>query len=155
MRQKGASVNNRLPRILASGILGGVLVGFLIGVYVVVLTADHVIRRDDFLHPLQFEQSESRYGRTVLLAFMIVFASIGPFIAAASFGSWIRHAVYGLVGGVGLVVVVTLIAAAISNQQPFNTYKGSQSTCIDIEGVRQVGLFPEPYEKPTVMLATP
>ena len=131
-------MNARLPRIIVSGILGGVLVGFLIGAYVVVLTGDHVIRRDAYAHPLQYEQSQSRYGTTVLLAFMVVFAAIGPVIAAASFGSWIRHAIYGLVGGVGLVVVVTLIVAAIMNQQPFNMYKGSHRTCIDIARIYAV-----------------
>lgn len=125
-------MNARLPRIVVSGILGGALVGFLIGAYVVVLTGDHVIRRDDYRHPLPFEQSQSRYRTTVLLAFVVVFAAIGPIIAAASFGSWIRHAVYGAVGGIGLVVAVALIAAAITNQQPFNSNKESHGTCIDI-----------------------
>lgn len=125
-------MNSRLSQILVSGIIGGVLVGFLIGAYVVVLTQDHVIHRDDFSNPLPFEQSQSRYGATVLVAFMVVFAAIGPAIAAATFGSWIRHAVYGLVSSVVLVVTVTLIVAKFTDQQPFNLHKGSRSTCIDI-----------------------
>ena len=131
-------MRSRLPRILASGILGGILVGFLIGAYAVVLTDDFVILRNDFANPLLYEQSQARYRGTVLLAFIVVFAAIGPFIAAASFGSWIRHAIYGLVGGICLVVTVTLIAAVITNQQPFNHYKGSQSTCIDFARIYAV-----------------
>lgn len=125
-------MNSRSPRVVIGGILGGGLVGFLIGAYVVVLTHDYVIRSDDYAHPLQYEQSQTRFASTVLLAFIIVFASIGPIIAFASFGTWIRHAVYGMVSAIGMVVIVALIAAAITNQQPFNTMKGSQRTCIDI-----------------------
>ncbi len=125
-------MNARLPRIVIVGILGGVLVGFLIGAYIVILSEDHVIRRDDYAHPLLYEQSQLRYASTVMLAFVIVFAAIGPVIAAASFGPWIRHAVYGLVGGIGLVVAIALIGAAITNQQPFNVHKRSLHTWIDV-----------------------
>jgi hypothetical protein len=89
-------------------------------------------------HPVPYEHSQSRYASTVLLAFVVVFAAIGPVIAAASFGPWIRHAVYGLVGGVGLVVVVALIGAAITNQQPFNMNKVSHSTWTDIARIYAV-----------------
>lgn len=121
----------RLLRTIFSGILGGVLVGFLIGAYVVVLTKDHVLHSDDFSVPLSFEQSQSRYISTVLLAFVATFAAIGPFVSFASFGSWIRHAMYGLVLTILAVVCVTLFGAAVTDQQPFNTFKGSPSTFID------------------------
>jgi cytochrome bd-type quinol oxidase subunit 2 len=117
------------------GIIGGLLVGFLIGAYVALMTVGHVIREDEFQSRLQYELAQERFGATVLLAFMEVFTFIGPFITAAAFGSWIRHAVYGLVAGLGLVVAVTLIAAAITDQQPINKHKGSSSTCIDIARV--------------------
>jgi hypothetical protein len=122
-------MNARPLLILVRGGLGGLLVGFLIGAYVVFLTSHHVIHEDEFQFRLQYELAQERYGVTVLLAFMAVFTFIGPFIAAAAFGSWIRHAVYGLVAGLGLVVAVTLIAAAITDQQPINKHKGSSSTC--------------------------
>lgn len=125
-------MDSRLPRVVLGGILGGALVGFLIGAYVVILTEDHVIQREDFAVALRYEQSQSRYVSTVLLAFVVTFAGIGPFVASASFGGWIRHAVFGLVSTIGAVVCVTLIAAAITNQQPINMMKGSRSTYIDI-----------------------
>ena len=128
----GTPMNARLPRIVIKGLVGGALVGCLTAAYVIVLTEDHVIRRDDFAYPLPYEQSQSRYRSTILLAFTVPFAAIGPVIAAASFGSWIRHAVYGLVGGLGLVVGVTLVTAVITNQQPFNMHRGAHSTYIDI-----------------------
>ncbi len=125
-------MNSRLPRVTIGGALGGVLVGFLIGAYVVVLTKDHVIQLDDFVDASRYEQSQSRYVYTVVLAFISTFAVIGPFVVAASFGDWIRHAVYGLVSTIGAVICVTLIAAAISNQQPINMKKSAPSTYIDV-----------------------
>jgi hypothetical protein len=121
-----------LPQILTRGLIGGALVGLLIGAYVIVLSKDHVIRHEDFSHPLVYEQAESRFISTVILAFTIVFAGIGPFIAAASFGPWIRHAIYGLTGSVFVVVAVTLLAAGINKEQPFNSNKVAKSTCIDL-----------------------
>ncbi len=128
-------MDSRLPRTVFSGILGGALVGFLIGAYVVVLTKDHVLHVDDFSIARRYEQSQSRYVSTVLSAFIATFAAIGPFVASASFGGWIRHAVYGLVSTIGTVVCVTLIAAAITGQQPINMMKGSPSSYIDVARV--------------------
>lgn len=125
-------MDSRLPRAVFSGTFGGALVGFLIGAYVVVLSKDHVLHREDFSVALRYEQSQSRYVSTVLLAFVATFAAIGPFVAFASFGAWIRHAVYGLVSTIGTVVCVTLMAAAITGQQPINMMKGSPSTYIDV-----------------------
>ena len=126
------------PQILMKGILGGALVGFLIGAYVVVLSREHLIQREDFTHPIAFEQAEERYASTMLLAFVVVFAAIGPFVVAASFGPWIRHAVYGAIVGIVVVVAVTLVVAHRRNEQPFNHYKGASGACIDF--ARQVGL---------------
>ena len=125
-------MHSRLSRVVIGGILGGGLVGFLIGAYVVILTADHVIRPDYFANALSYEQSKARFASTVLLAFVVVFAAIGPVVASASFGGWIRHAVYGLVSAVAIVVGVTLIAAAVTNQQPINMTKGARRTYIDV-----------------------
>jgi hypothetical protein len=121
-----------LPLLLVKGIISGAFVGFLVGAYVVFQSEDRVIRRDDFTHPVTLEQAQERYSSTVILAFVMVFAVIGPYIAAASFGPWIRHAVFGLMGGVLLVVSGTLFAAGIKNQQPFNRNKVSEGTCIDV-----------------------
>jgi len=84
---------------------------------------------------LAFEQAERRFAFTVLIAFTVVFAVIGPFIAAASFGSWIWHSVYGLTASITVVVSVTLFAAWATNQQPFNMHKGSSTWWIDIARV--------------------
>jgi len=140
VREKALIMSHDLTmaRIVFKGIVGGALVGAVIGAYAVVLTEDHVVQPDGFARPLFFEQDQARYASTVLVAFIGVFTAIGPFIVAASFGPWIRHAVYGLVGSVGLVVVVALIAAAIMNQQPFNMNKVSHSTCIDIARIYAV-----------------
>ena len=121
-----------LPLLLVKGIICGAFVGLLVGAYVVFQSEDRVIRRDDFTHPVTLEQAQERYSSTVILAFVAVFAAIGPYIAAASFGPWIRHAVFGLTGGVLLVVAGALLAAGITNQQPFNSNKVSKSTCIDV-----------------------
>jgi predicted small integral membrane protein len=124
-------MNSRMPRVVLSGILGGTLVGFLIGMYVVVLTESHVIRRDDYAAALFHEQAQLRYVSTVLQAFVVVFAAIGPVVASASFGGWIRHAIYGLVSAIALVVCVTLVAAALTGQQPINMMRESPSTYIN------------------------
>jgi hypothetical protein len=125
-------MKTQLLQILMKGIIGGAFAGFLIGAYVVTLSEDHVIQRDNFNLPLVFEQARQRYTSTVILAFTTVFAAIGPFIAAASFGRWIRHVVYGLTGSVAVVVGGALIAAAILNEEPFNSNKIAKSTCIDL-----------------------
>src|SRR5688572_21959709 len=97
-----------VPRVLFNGILGGALVGLLIGFYVVLLTTGHVVRRVDFNLAIEFEEAKTRFSWTVLLAFVVVFSFIGPLIASASFGPWVRHAVYGLVVSIGLIVGVAL-----------------------------------------------
>lgn len=130
-----ATTTVSLTQVLVKGIAGGALAGLLVGAFVVILSKEYVIQREDFTYPLAFEQAKQRYASTVLLAFVAVFGAIGPFIAAASFGSWIRHAVYGLTGSFALVVGVTLCAAWTTNQQPFNMYKGSSSQWIDIARV--------------------
>ena len=139
-------MNSRMPRVVLSGILGGALVGFLIGMYVAVLTESQVIRRDDYAVDLLYEQAKLRYVSTVLLAFVVVFAAIGPVVASATFGGWIRHAVYGLVSAIAIVVCLTLVAAAITGQQPINMMKGSPSTYID---------FARIYAVPIAMLFGP
>lgn len=121
-----------LPQILAKGILGGALVGFLISAYVVEVSREYVFQQEDFAHALAFEQTEQRYASTVVLALVLVFAGIGPFVAAATFGPWLRHAVYGFVGSFFVVVGMVVVAAALTNQQPFNMHKGSGSTWINI-----------------------
>ncbi len=130
-----ATTNVSLLQILMKGILGGALAGLLTGAYVVILSTEYVIQRDDFIYPLAFENAEQRYALTVLTAFVVIFAAIGPLVAAASFGPWIRHAVYGLTASVTLVVAVTLFAAWATNEQPFNMHKGSSSWWIDIARV--------------------
>ena len=122
----------QLPRMLLAGLSGGSLVGLLVGAYLASVSVDYVIRRDDYSHPLIYEQAQRRYVATVALLFLAVFALVGPVFAAASYGPWLRHMVYGFLGGIVTVVALALFCAALTNQQPFNAYKGSHSTCIDI-----------------------
>ncbi|HUE74833.1 MAG TPA: hypothetical protein VMP01_28455 [Pirellulaceae bacterium] len=119
-------------KTLFSGVVGGAMIGLLIGVYVLDLTVDYVVQHDDFAHPVAFEEAQARYSRTIVTAFVLAFSVVGPYVAAASFGPWIRHAVLGLVGSIVTVVIVALIAALLTNEQPFNRSKGSESTSIDI-----------------------
>lgn len=117
----------RIATLLGKGILGGSLVGLCVGVYALLMTYDYVCGTVDFSHPHAKEIVGNRYRTAVPLAFIIVFAAIGPFIAGAKFGSWLRHAVYGMTAVIALVVLTCLAAAAMTNQQPFNMHKGSNS----------------------------
>lgn len=121
-----------MVKTLISGVVGGAMVGFLIGVYVLNLTADYVVQHGDFADPRAFEVAQARFIRTTLAAFVAAFAIVGPYVAAASFGPWIRHAVLGLVGGIAAVVVAALVTALVANEQPFNRRKGAESISIDI-----------------------
>lgn len=124
---------SRLPRILLTvlkGVFCGALVGFLIGGYVVVQTEEHVVQATDFSHVVFYQEAQSRFESTVLVAFVVVLAAIGPLIAFGSFGPWVRHSVYGLVACVAAVAVLGLLGAIITNQQPFNMYVGAKSTWI-------------------------
>lgn len=125
-------MTSTLPTTIARGTLVGLLAGLLIGAYVSILSADYVVQRADYTTSLRYEEAQSRYASVVVSAFGVVFAVVGPVVAAASFGSWIRHAVYGLVGGIGLVLVVSLTCAAGLNQRPFNPHKTAYSTSIDL-----------------------
>lgn len=111
--------------------VGGAFVGLLIGLYVVVLAEAIVLRRGDYVNALSFEQAQQRYRFAVSLAFVVVFAAMGPFVAMATFGKWLRHAVYGLMCAIMVVIGVTLIVAAITGQQPFGAVKGAGRVCID------------------------
>ena len=124
-------MNSRIVNILTTGIIGGGLVGFVIGAFVLMLTSDYVINQDDIEIPTLFEQAQSRYIKTILSAFTIVFAAIGPLIATGKFSPWIRHAIYGQLAVSIFVTAITLIAASLLNQQPFNMHKGASSLCID------------------------
>ncbi len=117
--------------VILKGICVGALSGLVLGFYICVLTSRYVIQRADYSHPLFYENAEGRYNSTVILSFVLVFSVVGPFVASASYGRWMRHAVYGLVGCIGLVVVLALTGAVIKNEQPFHMNKISERTCID------------------------
>lgn len=95
---------NNLPTIILKGVIGGAFSGFVIGAYFVEFSKKYVFRADDFRHVIFQEETEFRYTLAVVSAFVAAFAMIGPYVAAGSYGSWIRHAIYGLVGCVGFVV---------------------------------------------------
>ncbi len=121
----------RVLVMIGKGVLGGAILGFLVTNYVLHLTNGYVVQRDDFAYPLAYEQAQQRYATTLLLAFVIVFAGAGPLLVAASFSPWMKHAVYGLVCGVGLTVFVALFAATIAGERPFRPDKVGKQTCMD------------------------
>ena len=118
-------------RNILKGVIGGAFVGLFLGAYTASLTLGHVIQKADFAHPTLFEMAEFRYRWTLILSYLFVFSLMGPFFAAVTFGPWMRHAVYGLLGCVALVVGVALLGALISGEQPFNHFKGASRTWID------------------------
>lgn len=118
-----------LRRIL-SGVIGGMLVGGLVGIYVTEQTSNYVVQQDDYLAPSLYEQATGRYRHTILLAFVVSFALIGPFVANASFGDWLRPAVYGMVGAFILLILFTNMVSLLSRQPSFNP-KGPQGYHID------------------------
>ncbi|MDA0833762.1 MAG: hypothetical protein O2955_01990 [Planctomycetota bacterium] len=127
-----------LPRTIIKGLVGGILVGFVIGFYVLGLTSYYVIQAADFVHEVSREHADSRYATVILVSFMVVFAAIGPFFATGTYGPWLRHAIYGLVGAITLVTVIGLIGAGMTNEQPFYVNKLSNRKWID--GARFYGI---------------
>lgn len=121
----------RQTGVILKGIIGGVIIGLFLGLYVTMLTTQYVIPRSEYSHSLLYANAEGRYFTTVVLSFVIIFSVVGPFVASASFGTWMRDAVYGLVGCIALVVGVALVGAAIQSEQPFHIDKSSGRTCID------------------------
>lgn len=121
-----------IQRVLA-GITGGVLVGALIGAYFIVRTEDDVVLRADYeaSSPITFEMASARYRRAIFTSFVATFAFIGPFVANARFGEWMRPAVYGLVCGMAILCVLTYTVSAFTYQQPFYMTKGAGRGCID------------------------
>lgn len=117
--------------LVVKGICVGAVAGLLLGKYICVLTSNYVIQRTDYLHPLYYENAEGRYNSMVILSFVLVFSVVGPFVASASFGRWMRHAVYGLMCCIALVVGVALMGAAYLNEQPFHDSYMDGATCID------------------------
>ncbi|QDU50442.1 hypothetical protein [Gimesia panareensis] len=120
----------RIAGIL-KGLIGGGFVGLFVGLVVSYLTIGYVVQRSDYIHPVLFEMAESRFRLTLILSFCTIFAVMGPFLVSVSFGPWLRHAVYGLLGGVALVVGIALVGALVEGEQPFINFKGSERTWID------------------------
>jgi len=113
------------------GVIGGAYAGLIFGFFVSALTRDYVIQRGDYKLPLLFEEAQMRFTQVVILSCIVILSLIGPFIAAASFGPWIRHALYGLLGCVALVVGVALFGALVQGEQPLVNLKGAERTWID------------------------
>ena len=111
----------KLVETILKGVLGGVFTGFILGFYLTVLTRDYVIEPGHFQTDVLFEQGQVRFTQVVMLGCMGILALVGPFIVAAEFGPWLRHAVYGLVGCLALVVNEPLV---------YNS-KMADTTCID------------------------
>ena len=122
-----------------SGVIGGLFLGLLVGGYVVVQTHETVIQRDAYKTSLLWEQAETTYVKTTVTAFAITFAFVGALISNATFGSWLRPAVYGILYSFVALIVFTILAAAVTGQQPVNMQKGSSRTIIDV--ARSYGVF--------------
>jgi MFS family permease len=137
-QEQGEAMYGKILKSTVSGVIGGLLVGALVGAYFVVQTSETVIQRDDYKTSVLYEQAETRYKKTILAAFSISFAMVGAFVANATFGSWLSPAIYGMLGSVAVVVAVTIVVAALTNQQPINMQKGSSRACIDV--ARSCGL---------------
>ena len=129
---------NSVAKSTISGIVGGVLLGMLVGGYVVVQTRETVIQRDAYKTSLLHEQAELRYIKSTITAFAITFAVVGAGVGNATFGSWLSPAIYGVLGTFVALIILTLVAAAFTDQQPFNMQKGSSRTIIDF--VRTYGV---------------
>ena len=121
------------------GVIGGLFLGSLVGAYIVVQTHETVIQRDAYKTSLLWEQAESTYVKTTVTAFAITFAFVGAFVSNATFGPWLRPAVYGVLYSFIALVVFTVLAAAVTGQQPVNMQKGSSRTIIDV--ARSYGVF--------------
>ena len=103
------TMSNFILHVLIKGILAGAFVGLVAGVYASHLTLQNVIKKEDYSHPLYYERAQERYTTAMRRSFLVAFAFCGPFVAAASFGEWIRHAVYGVIGCLGFVVTFSLL----------------------------------------------
>ncbi len=123
----------RQSGLLLKGILAGAYIGYVLGYYICDLTSGYVIQNIDYTHSFYFEKAQERFRSMMVLSFVVVFAFIGPFVAAATFGRWMRHAVYGFVTCLVLVVICALVGAAKMNENPFHDRKrgNSKHTCID------------------------
>ena len=72
-------------RIVLPGVIMGTMTGVIIGSYIGHVTADYVIRRQDYIRPLLYENSHSRYVFTLMLVFVIIFGVIvGPLLGILS-----------------------------------------------------------------------
>lgn len=84
-----------------------------------------MFRADDFRHVIFKRKPSSVTLLAVVSAFVAAFAMIGPYVAAGSYGPWIRHAIYGLVGCVGIVVGLAVFAGffyeLLYGQRPFRS----------------------------------
>lgn len=79
-------------KLIGKGIVGGSLVGFVVGGYAIEMTYDYACGSVDFEHPLAREIVQQRFRNAMLLTFVATFIVIGPFVAFARYGPWLRHA---------------------------------------------------------------
>lgn len=121
----------KLVETILKGVLGGVFTGFILGFYLTVLTRDYVIEPGHFQTEVLFEQGQVRFTQVVMLGCMGILALVGPFIVAAEFGPWLRHAVYGLVACLALVVGGALLGSRLMNEPLVYDSKMADRTCID------------------------
>lgn len=101
------------------GVISGAFIGLFLGVYISNLTIGYVIQSTDYVNRTMFEMAESRFSSILILSFVTILTLIGPYVASTTFGPWPRHALYGLLGGVVLVVGIALLGAFIQGERPF------------------------------------
>lgn len=112
-------------RQIIAGVFGGAMIGAMFSAYVIMITADSVIARDDFDHVVSWEKAADRYRWALFISFTVAFARVGAFVANARFGTWLRPAVYGMVLSMVVLCSLTLLISAITKQQPVYMHKGA------------------------------
>lgn len=117
--------------LILKGMFVGAIVGLFFGAYVVAFSSQYVFQVSDYAIKLDYEKATGRYVSAIILSFVVLFSYVGTFLAFASFGSWMRHALYGLVACIALVVGTALVGARINNERPFRRDYGAEQTCID------------------------
>lgn len=121
----------KLIELILKGMVGGAFAGLILGFYVTVLTRNYVIQQSHYQTVIFFEEGRVRYMQVVMLSIIGILSLIGPFIAAADYGPWLRHAVYGLVGCISLVVGAALLGTIIRKEHFVYHSKMAEMTCID------------------------
>ena len=137
--------NSTIYRITV-GLVAGALFGLVIGYYLFAFSFHLVFDREDYSSIVSYLDNIRQYRNKLLVLSSTSFSVICAVLSAVCSGPWLRHSLYGLTAAVLLVVSATLVAAQVTDQQPINMSKGSESTYMD---------FALAYGIPTAFLIGP